>query len=73
MPLVTPGRVAAAIIFALGGTDAGGGQYLVGGAQAEMVLALGGVGDDTPPTDDFILREDDTPLLREDGTEFMRE
>lgn len=72
MPTVSPGRVAPAIIFALGGTDAGGGLYSVGAAQALLIAALGG-GAEAAPTGDFLLREDGTELLREDGTEFLRE
>lgn len=71
MPLTTPGRTATAILSALGGTDAGGGLYSVGAAQAEIVSALGGSRD--IGGGNFILREDGTDLLREDGTEFVRE
>lgn len=48
MPLVSPGRTATAIIFALGGTDAGGGLYSVGGAQAQIIAALGISSGDAP-------------------------
>lgn len=71
MPLVTPGRTAAAIISALGGTDAGGGLYSVGAAQAQIIDALGGHQDAGAAS--FILREDGSFLLREDGAKFVRE
>lgn len=48
MPTLSPGRAAAAIIFALDGTDEGGGLYSVGAAQAQIIAALGISSDDAP-------------------------
>lgn len=70
--LVTKGRAAEAIIYALGGVAQGGGVFEVSSAAGAIIVALGGQRQESGDTN-YELREDGGLELREDGGYELRE